>query len=35
MSYQFYDAQRSGKLPDDFRISWRNSSHLQDPVVGG
>ncbi|CED84676.1 glycoside hydrolase family 9 protein [Phaffia rhodozyma] len=26
----FYDAQRSGQLPDGFRVSWRNSSALND-----
>ncbi|MDP4625328.1 MAG: glycoside hydrolase family 9 protein [Akkermansiaceae bacterium] len=29
-SLQFYDAQRSGKLPDDFRIPWRGHSALTD-----
>ncbi len=29
-SLWFYDAQRSGKLPDDFRIRWRADSALQD-----
>jgi endoglucanase len=26
----FYDAQRSGDLPDDFRVSWRGDSGLDD-----
>ncbi|PWN20026.1 Six-hairpin glycosidase [Microstroma glucosiphilum] len=26
----FYDAQRSGVLPDDFRVTWRNDSVLTD-----
>ncbi|WP_251153898.1 glycoside hydrolase family 9 protein [Cellulosimicrobium sp. Marseille-Q4280] len=26
----FYDAQRSGDLPDDFRVSWRGDSALDD-----
>lgn len=29
-SLWFYDAQRSGKLPDDFRIRWRGHSGLND-----
>lgn len=31
----FYDAQRSGALPRPYRVSWRNSSHPSDAVVGG
>ena len=26
----FYDEQRSGKLPENERVSWRNSSALDD-----
>jgi endoglucanase len=26
----FYDAQRSGKLPSDNRVAWRNDSALDD-----
>lgn len=26
----FYDAQRSGKLPNSFRVTWRNDSALSD-----
>jgi endoglucanase len=26
----FYDAQRSGKLPDSNRVSWRNDSATDD-----
>jgi len=26
----FYDAQRSGDLPDEFRVEWRADSHLKD-----
>src|ERR1700750_3232016 len=26
----FYEAQRSGKLPDNNRVSWRNDSALKD-----
>jgi endoglucanase len=26
----FYDAQRSGKLPQNFRVAWRGDSALQD-----
>jgi endoglucanase len=26
----FYDAQRSGRLPPDFRVKWRGDSGLQD-----
>ncbi|NET04285.1 MAG: hypothetical protein F6K16_06050 [Symploca sp. SIO2B6] len=29
-SYLFYEAQRSGKLPEDNRISWRGDSALED-----
>jgi hypothetical protein len=29
-SLYFYDAQRSGDLPEDFRVKWRGDSALQD-----
>lgn len=29
-SLYFYDVQRAGKLPDNFRVSWRNDSVLND-----
>ena len=29
-SLTFYDAQRSGRLPDDFRVRWRADSGLTD-----
>jgi len=35
LSWRFYEAQRSGKLPANNRISWRKSSHLKDVVPGG
>ena len=35
LSYLFYEAQRSGKLPSTNRIPWRGDSHLDDPVPGG
>jgi endoglucanase len=31
----FYEAQRSGQLPDTNRVSWRNSSALQDGSDAG
>lgn len=31
----FYDAQRSGKLPDSNRVSWRNDSCLDDGKDAG
>jgi endoglucanase len=34
-SLLFYEAQRSGKLPDNNRIPWRGDSALEDAVVGG
>ncbi|KDD72847.1 glycosyl hydrolase [Helicosporidium sp. ATCC 50920] len=34
-SYLFYEAQRSGKLPANNRISYRGNSFLSDAVVGG
>ncbi|KAG0713792.1 Endoglucanase 16 [Chionoecetes opilio] len=30
MSYVFYEAQRSGKLPNDQRVTWRGDSALND-----
>lgn len=30
LSFLFYEAQRSGKLPLDNRISWRGDSALND-----
>ena len=30
MSYVFYEAQRSGKLPHDQRVTWRGDSALND-----
>lgn len=34
-SLWFYDAQRSGKLPDDNRVSWRGDSALDDGKDAG
>ena len=34
-SLLFYEAQRSGPLPDDNRIEWRGDSALDDIPVGG
>jgi len=34
MSYLFYEAQRSGKLPASNRIPWRGDTFLTDCVVG-
>ena len=34
-SLLFYEAQRSGRLPDSNRIYWRQDSALDDAVVGG
>lgn len=34
-TYRFYAAQRSGVLPQPYEISWRESSHLSDYIVGG
>ncbi len=31
----FYEAQRSGPLPDDNRIDYRYDSALDDYIVGG
>ena len=30
LSTQFYEAQRSGKLPDNRRVTWRKDSALND-----
>ena len=35
LSLQFYEAQRSGKLPADNRVPWRGDSALDDTVPGG
>ena len=35
MSLLFYEAQRSGKLPENQRVKWRKDSALKDAVVGG
>lgn len=36
LSFVFYEAQRSGNLPETGkRVAWRNDSHLSDPIVGG
>jgi hypothetical protein len=35
LSFLFYEAQRSGRLPAGNRIPWRRDSHLKDAVVGG
>ena len=34
-SLLFYEAQRSGPLPENNRIEWRGDSALDDAVVGG
>ncbi|PGH51683.1 glycoside hydrolase family 9 protein [Streptomyces sp. Ru87] len=34
-SLYFYDAQRSGDLPDDFRVGWRGDSGLDDGADAG
>ena len=34
-SLLFYEAQRSGPLPDNNRIDWRGDSALDDVPVGG
>lgn len=31
----FFDAQRSGDLPDDFRVPWRGDSALDDGKDAG
>jgi endoglucanase len=35
LSWQFYEAQRSGPNPTWNRVTWRGDSHLNDTVVGG
>lgn len=35
LSYWFYEAQRSGKLPPGNRVPWRRDAMLGDAVVGG
>lgn len=35
LSWLFYEAQRSGKLPTTNRVPWRGDSHLDDRVPGG
>ena len=35
LSLLFYEAQRSGKLPDNNRIHWRGDSSLNDQGVNG
>ena len=35
LSLIFYEAQRSGKLPDNNRVPWRADSGLKDDVLGG
>ena len=35
MSILFYEAQRSGHLPDDNRITWRGDSALDDKGYNG
>nr|KAG5695356.1 hypothetical protein BaRGS_006580 [Batillaria attramentaria] len=35
LSQMFYDAQRSGELPENNPIPWRDDSALNDCVVGG
>ena len=34
-SLLFYEAQRSGPLPDSNRIDWRSDSAVDDVPVGG
>ena len=34
-SLLFYEAERSGKLPENNRIPWRGDSAMGDAVVGG
>jgi len=34
-SFFFYDAQRSGRLPVNFRVAWRGDSALQDGADAG
>lgn len=35
LSWLFYEAQRSGKLPASNRIPWRGDAHINDLVAGG
>lgn len=35
LSLLFYEAQRSGKLPEDNRIPWRGDSALDDKGLNG
>jgi len=35
LSLQFYEAQRSGRLPTTNRVSWRKDSFVDDVVPGG
>ena len=35
LTWQFYMAQRSGKIPDGYPVKWRKDSHLSDKVPGG
>lgn len=35
LSWLFYEAQRSGKLPANNRVPWRGDSFLDDKVPGG
>lgn len=35
LSLLFYEAQRSGKLPEDNRIPWRSDSALDDKGING
>ena len=35
LSMLFYEAQRSGKLPDDNRVAWRGDSALHDASATG
>ena len=34
-SMLFYEAQRSGPLPSDHRVEWREDSALGDEIQGG
>merc|ERR1712236_27375 len=34
-SLLFFEAQRSGPLPDDNRVPWRDDSAMNDEVLGG
>lgn len=35
LSWRFYEAQRSGVLPPNYRVPWRLSAHTSDVVPGG